>query len=512
MREASDIRNSECYLGIDAGTSACKTVLVNSSGAVLASTTTSYPTHRSAAGEVTQEPRDWLAAVVATVRECRALSAAPIGGIGITAPAHVGVLVDGAGEALQAALLSFDARPESVAAELRREYGEWFFETTFAELTAGWTFPQLVWLRRQLGARAWGRVRYVLMQKDYVRYCLTGVLATDPSDAVGAALVDQRSLTWSGELCARADLSLEQLPPIRAINTVAGGLTRSWAERLGLAEGTPVAVGGTDTVAELISVGALSPGQSIVKIASTGSVVTVCDAPRPHRQLLTYPLGLPDRWYSAAATNTAATAYNWLRSIIATDPGSGATDYNTLESAVVGLPPGADGVMFLPFLEGERVPYWDRQLRGALFGLSSAHSRAHVVRAVMEGVALSLRDCAELMSSVGLAIAEPSFTGGGVRSRVWRSILAGALGCNAGLPEPQGPAVGAALIAQAAVDGTGLSPLPAVEHVVPPAAWHGAYDELYEIYRAAAAAASDISHRLTAFASASRRSLEPSGR
>jgi xylulokinase len=267
-----------------------------------------------------------------------------------------------------------------------------------------------------------------------------------------------------------------------------------------LAAGIPVAVGGTDTVADLISVNALQPGDSIVKIASTGSVVTVSAEPHPHRQLLTYPLGLPGLWYSAAATSTAATAYNWLLAALGDGAQTGEKRYVKLDAAVKRLPPGSDGVMFLPFLEGERVPYWDRDLRGAFLGLSSAHTQAHLVRAAMEGVALSLRDCLELMKRVGLAIERPHFTGGGVASQVWRQILAAAIGSGGTLERPQGPAVGAALLAQAAASGSALRPRPRRTSVEPPPGWIEIYDRLYRIYSQAAIDVTNVSHQLARLA------------
>jgi xylulokinase len=489
------------YVGVDVGTSACKTVLLDRDGRLLETASATYSTRRTTAGEVSQDPRDWLRAAAATMRACaRRAGSGRIAGVGVTAPAHVGVLLDDAGEPVTRALLCFDARSEPVARALRDSYGERFFETTFVELTSAWTFPQLAWLRRELGRKAWSGIRCLLLQKDYVRFRMTGELATDPSDAVGAALVDQRVQSWSEELCAEVGLPLEKLPPILPVDALAGRLTREWARRTGVPAGTPVAVGGTDTVSDLVSVNALRPGDSIVKIASTGSVVTVGNRPRPHRRLLTYPLGLPGLWYTAAATSTAATAYNWLRALLANRESVEPQSHRAVDAAVSRVPPGAGGVIFLPFLEGERVPYWDRSLRAAFLGLSSAHGQGHLVRAVMEGVALSLRDCLELMREVGHAVERPRFTGGGVASGVWRRILAGALGLDGYLAEPQGPAVGAALLAQAAAAGVTVRPRPRLRPVKAPDEWTALYDRLYCTYATAAHQVEGVSHELVELA------------
>ena len=485
------------YLGVDVGTSGCKSALISARGRLVATASATYPTRRTGDGEVTQAPRDWLRAAAATMRECTARTDGQVAGICVTAPSHVGVLLDRDAEPIGRALLYSDARPEAVAAELRRTYGDGFFETTFVELTSAWTLPQLVWLRRELGRRAWSRVRRLLMQKDYVRFAMTGSVATDPSDAVGTAMVDQRTGAWSAELCAEAGLSPRQLPAITPVDAIGGALNRSWSQRTGIPAGTPVAVGGTDTVAELVSLNAVEPGDSIVKIASTGTIVTVSDTPRPNPQLLTYPHGLPGRWYSAAATNSAATAYNWLRGVIGAGRTLGPAAYSAMDRAAGRVPPGAEGALFLPFLEGERVPYWDRRLRGAFLGLSSIHGPEHLLRAVMEGVALSLRDCLELMRGADLPVEKPYFTGGGVTSRVWRSILAGALGQTGYLAEPQGPAVGAALIAQTAVGGAGWATARLrVKPVSPPDECVAAYDRLYGIYLDAVRATAPLSHQL----------------
>ena len=424
----SPLGKNGAVLGVDVGTSSCKTVLVDRRARVIATSSRSYLTRRTADGAATQEPSDWLRAAAATMRECvRSCADYRIEAIGVTGPAHAAVLVDGAAEPLGPSLLFCDARPESIAESLRASYGEPFFETTFVHLTAAWTFPQLVWLRAELGPSTWARVRYVLPQKDYVRFRMTDVAATDPSDAAGTAMVDQRVGSWDESLLAGAGLTLDQVPPIASARTSAGVLNAAWARRTGIPAGTPVGVGATDTVADLVSVNALEPGASIVKIASTGSVVTVSDRPRPHRQLLTYPLDPPGLWYSAAATNTAATAYSWLRDILAQRPALGAPAYRAMDAAAARVPPGAGGLLFLPFLEGERGPYWDRRLRAAFLGLSTAHTQSHLVRAVLEGVAFSLRDCLELMRGLGLEVTQACFTGGGSASRVWRSILAAAL-------------------------------------------------------------------------------------
>jgi xylulokinase len=329
----------------------------------------------------------------------------------------------------------------------------------------------------------------VLIVKDFVQHQLTGAVVTDPSDAAGTAMYDQRGSCWSVDLYEAAGLRLDQLPPIKRAIDVAGPLKPSWSRSTGLRAGVPVFVGATDTAAELVSLGAIDPGSSIVKVASTGTVVAVTGKPRPHRQLLTYPHAVPDRWYTLAATNTAASAYRWLREQLL---GLGQSDFHALELTAGHVPPGADGLLFLPFLAGERTPYWDETLRAAFVGISMIHGPAHFARAVMEGVALSLRTCRDLMKGLGFEVERPFLAGGGMNSRLWRQILVSTLGTSGRLADPQGPAVGAALLA---ATGAGIGPGAkgghgrrlAVGQVRPRPDWLKTYSIAFTLYTRAAA-------------------------
>lgn len=482
------------FIGIDVGTSACKTVLLSDSGRVIAVASRPYPTRRSIQGEATQNPRDWLRAVEETTRECASKAGElRIDGIAVTAPAHVGVLLDERGNQLARPLLAFDTRPAGIARALGNAYGKEFFDTTYVRLTSGWTFPQLIWLREQLGS-VWSRIALVLTQKDFIRYAMTGSIAIDPSDAAGTAMVDQRTGTWSDHLCREAGLTIEQLPPIVGSTEIGGGLNQAWSRRLGIRAGTPVAVGATDTAAELLSVGAISEGASLVKIASTGTVVAVTSSPRPHPLLLTYPHAIGGSWYSLAATNSAATSFNWLNDLLACVDGNNANEDAILRSASK-IPPGAEGVIFFPYLLGERTPHWDPHLRGAFLGLSAAHGKGHLVRAVFEGVAMSLRDCRDVMRQNGILIDEPQFTGGGCAIPLWRSILASVLGQIGHRIEPCGPAVGASVLAAAAV-GHAVQPRQRWNAIKPNPRWVAAYQDLYHVYGDAARLLIDVSHRL----------------
>lgn len=492
----------DATIGVDVGTSGCKAVALGSDGRVLHTAGASYPTTRRLDGEVTQDPDDWLTAVRSVLRECAsAVEGLTVGGLGVTAPAHAAVLSDADGTPLAPCMLAFDARPAAIAEALRARYGPELQAATFVDLSAGWTLAQMAW-RREHADTPWTRVRWLLTQKDWIRFRLTGAAFIDATDAAGTAMVDQRSGTWLEPVCRDIGFDAEQLPPIVASTAPAGRLLPEWAAETGLPEGTPVVAGATDTAAELVSVQAVEAGSSLVKIASTGTVVGVSQAPVVDRRLLTYPHAVPGLWYTLAATNTATVAYQWLREVaFAASPAQPAATYEEINRLASGVPAGSEGLLFLPYLSGERTPYFDPLLRAAFLGLSSAHRQAHLARAVLEGVCLALRDCRDVMREAGFDVGRPHLAGGGMSSELWRSILVSALRAPGVLREPQGPAVGAAILAAAAGASTAAevrARIPAAEHrtIEPIAAWAATYDALHHTYRLAAEAITDVSHRL----------------
>jgi xylulokinase len=488
------------FVGIDAGTSACKAVLVDADLAVRATSWCAYPTTRTHDGAVTQEACDWLSAVEAALSELAdACDPAAIAAIGLTAPAHNVVLVGADGVPLAPVILWSDTRSAEVASELQRLLGDTLRERAFVRLGPAWTLPQLTWLHAQR-PELWPRVRWVLPGKDFIRFRMTGDVATDRSDAAGTAMYDQRADCWIAEAIDATALSADVLPPVVGATELGGGLSEAWSRRTGVPQGTPVAVGATDTAAELVALGASEPRTSLVKIASTGTVVAVSSEPRPDPRVLTYPHPLGNLWYTVAATNTAATAYTWLRgALFEADAARPAQLYEVMNLVASEVEPGAGGVLFLPFLEGERSPFWDPYVRAAFLGLSSWHSRPHLCRSVLEGVALSLRSCRDLLAELGLQTRGPRLAGGGTASEVWVEILLSTLGEEGVLVEPQGPALGAAMLGGIAVGALGDALAPRSTRTMPPRAdWLEAYDRLYDTYRRACELVRPISRDLVA--------------
>lgn len=480
--------SSPAYIGVDVGSSGCKAVLIEGRR-VTAEAWASYPTVRSADGAATQDARAWLRALETTVRRCAAAHGT-IEGLCITAPAHNAVLVEPDGSPRYPVVLWSDSRPAPVARELRASLGAAYTARTNVRLDGTWTLPQLVWLRRRQPAALRG-LAHILVGKDYLRFCLTGIAATDPTDAAGTAMYDPFAETWLDDLPELGRIA-DLLPPVAAATAHGGSLAAGAARRLGLRRGTPLVVGATDTACELISVGAVENGASLVKIATTGTVVVVTRTPPRSELLLTYPHPLGDMWYSVAATSSAAAAYTWLAHSL----DGNRSNLKRMDAIARRVPAGADGVLFLPFLEGERTPYWDRDLRAAFLGLSAAHDRRHLYRAVLEGVALSLRSCWQTQLAAGARPTAPALTGGGLASKLWREIVVSAIGVPGRRTEPQGPALGAALLAARGLSGVEPRVTQrSVEHVPDPD-WAATYAALHEVYADAAASVRAASHRL----------------
>lgn len=491
----------EIYIGVDAGTSGCKAVALGTGGHVLASAWAGYPTIRTEQGGVLQDPADWDDAVRTTVAQVVAqVGGASVMGMSLTAPAHNVVLVDADGEPVTPVVLWSDPRPTAVLDRVRRELGEKISTRALVDLGPGWSLVQLVWLRTT-HAVPWARVRWVLPAKDYLRLRLTGVAATDPSDAAGTALYDQLTGAWLPAAVQLAGLRPTQLPDIRSSTVQGGRLRAEWARSVGLPVGVPVAIGATDTAAELVSVDAVRPGTGVVKVASTGTVVAVGSQKRRITGLLVYPHAIDGLTYTLGATNTAATAHRWLRErVFGADPDNEPADLHCFETAAAKVGPGAEGLLFLPFLDGERCPYDDPLLRGAFLGLTARHERGHLLRALMEGVAFSLRGCRDALATAGVAPHDVCLTGGGLRSPLWRSIVTAVLDLPARYLANTGPALGAARLAAFAAAGHPLDEWPgdAVEHVMPEPQWVTAYAHRYPIYEQAVAALAPVAHTLAA--------------
>lgn len=482
-------RLSVGWLGIDIGTSRCKAVVLDGGGRLVAQGAADIATRRRPDGEITQRPQDWLRAVAHAGREAvRGAPQVAIEAVALTAPAHVAVLSDMAGTPLTASLLAFDGRPRDAARAIRARYGDDLFRSTYVHLTAGWTLSQLGWLHQQEPSW-WSSIHSILPEKDWVRFQMTGASTTDPSDAAGTGLYDQANGMWLNELVEDLGIGRHTLPAVAHAEDPGGAINRAWARRLGVNVGTPVLIGATDTAAELVSVDAMRAGTGLVKVASTGTVVGVSDEPLPDARLMTYPHPYDGLWYTVGATSAATVAYQWFRESVLGRKGREPTyAYAEMDALAARVRAGSDGLVFVPSLQGERTPGWDERARGAFIGLTTAHDVRHLSRAILEGVGFSIRSCRDLLREVGAEPAQIRLTGGGMASRVWRSIIVDIIGTDARIG-PEGPALGAALIAAWSTGARDVRSVGPVRSIAHDRAAAQDYDRAYQRFLLAVASA-----------------------
>ena len=496
--------STPCLAGADVGTTNCKAVVIDRTGRILASSQVGYPTRFPRPGWAEQDPEDWHRTFVQAVRECIAaagISPAQILALGLCGPAHNVVLLDSAGHVLRPVILWSDRRSTAQASWLHDRHGELIFRTTYQPVNPSWTLSQLLWIRHH-EPDIWRRIHRVVIGKDYLTYRLTGSWQTDWYDALGTQLFDARLREWSGEICDVLQLPGACLPPVTDATMIAGKVTRQAACDTGLAEGTLVAVGSGDSSVEALGVGVVEPGQCIVKLGTSGTVNLITALPRPHPQTMTYYHLPAGRWCTIAATNSGAAAASWFGQAFNLG-GDNLELAAAIDRLSAPLPPGSEGLIFHPYLQGERSPHWDPHLRGSFVGITVQHHQGHFARAVLEGVAFSLRECLDLLRGMDLPISQTRIMGGGARSAVWRQIVADVLHTELLLPDLESTAYGAALVAGVAgglysdVLEAARVARPVREVVVPGAKAVACYERLYPLYKRITQSLTPICHTLS---------------
>jgi xylulokinase len=441
-------------LGIDIGTSGCKITAIDREGRVVDTAAGEYCTSHPHPGWSEQDPDEWYAVACRLVRSLLARGrcpAAAIAAIGLDGSTHNAVLADARFRPLRPAIMWTDQRSACQAARLDAQAGAEIFRIGYQKPTPTWTLSQLVWLSDH-EPQTIGRVERVLFTKDYVRHQLTGTWETDHIEAQGSLLYDMAARRWSDDLCRLAGLPISVLPPLRAPTDVVGSVTAAAAAQTGLVVGTPVIAGCSDSAVEDYAAGAIRPGQMIVKLATAGNVNVMTAQAHPHPRTLTYAHVIPGLWYTVAATNTAASAERWFRDLFCEHEKqqaalSGRSVYEQLHHAAREVPAGAEGLFFHPYLLGERSPYWDPNLRGSFIGATMRHGKPHFVRALLEGVAYSLRDCFRTIVEMQLPVDEIRLIGGGARSDLWTQIISDVFARPVVRPAGCDASFGAALLA-----------------------------------------------------------------
>ena len=436
-------------LGLDVSTTAVKATLVDTSGAVIGSATTPHNLSTPRPLWAEQSPMDWWVGAQRSILDVLAetsVGGADIAVVGLTGQMHGLTLLDAHGDVLRPAILWNDQRTAAECDEIRERVGrQRLIAISGNDALTGFTAPKILWVRNH-EPDVYIRAAHVLLPKDFVRLCLTGAYAMDKADGSGTILFDLRARTWSGELLDALDIPAGWLPPTFEGTEVIGNVTREAAELTGLLAGTPVVAGGGDQSAGAVGLGVVTESTIAVALGTSGVVFAPTAAPtfEPDGRLHSFCHAVTDMWHLMGVTLSAAGSFQWYRDTLA--PG---VPFDALVAEAEASPIGSEGLLFLPYLSGERTPYPDPLARGAFVGLTLRHTRAHLTRALLEGVAFSLADCLALVREARPGIAtEARVTGGGARSGLWRRILADVLDVTvAPALADEAAAVGAALLA-----------------------------------------------------------------
>jgi xylulokinase len=459
----------EYLLGIDVGTTGSKALLIDSRGEIRGSATTEYPMHTPQPLWAEQDPEDWWSATVRSIRqvlESSQVQAQQVAAVGLTGQMHGLVLLDRAGKVLRPCIMWNDQRTALQCAAITERVGlERLLEWTGNPVLPGFTAPKILWVQEN-EPEVYRQIAHILLPKDYVRFRLTGALASEVSDASGTSLFDVRRRAWCTEMLDALAVPREWLPEVTESPVVSAQVHAEAARATGLLEGTPVVGGAGDQAAQAVGTGVVHEGIVSVTIGTSGVVFAASEQYRvePQGRLHAFCHAVPGKWHLMGVMLAAGGSLRWYRDALgeaekAEAQAKGRDPYDLLLEPAARIPAGCEGLLFLPYLSGERTPYPDPHARGVFFGLMLRHTKAHLTRAVLEGVSYGLRDSLELMKALGLRVEQVRASGGGARSSLWRQILADVLGTQiATVNVTEGAAYGAALLA-----GVGAQLYPSVE-------------------------------------------------
>ncbi len=444
---------TQALLGIDIGTSGCKALLIDGNGAVLASRTETYGLSQPRPGWTEQDPALWVegarAAVAAVLKACPDVE---ISGIGLSGQMHGLTPLDAGHAVLRPAILWNDQRNGAECAAITERAGglDGLLRRTNNRMLVGYTGGKILWMRNH-EPDLFGRLRHVLNPKDYLRLVLTGEVATEVSDASGTGLFDTRGRRWATELVELAGIDPALLPACHESHHVSGEVSASGAALFGLRPGTPVVGGGGDSVIQTIGSGVIAPGELQTTIGTAGIVAAALDEPvaNPDGRLQVFCNVAPGKWHCMGVSLNAGGAMEWFRIMLGGFADGRTPSADHVAAVAARAPAGSRGLLFLPYLNGERCPHPDPSARGGFVGLSARHGAADMARSVMEGVTHSLFDIHALMEKVGIGRTVIKASGGGARSTLWRQMQADLFDCDVVTTEgaAEGGAFGAALVA-----------------------------------------------------------------
>ena len=488
------------FLGLDLGTTAAKAVLIDAAGTVLGSAAGEYPLSSPRPLWAEQNPEDWWNAARNSFRgtlQQAGIKPGQVEGIGLTGQMHGLVLLDKDGRALRPCIMWNDQRTAAQCEAITRRIGfERLLEITGNAALPGFTAPKILWVQEN-EPEIYQKTARILLPKDYIRYRLTGEFATDVSDASGTLLLDVQRRNWSGEILSALDIPASRMPKVYESPEITGAVSEIAAKEAGLQPGIPVVGGGGDQAAGGVGTGTVLPGIVSVSLGTSGVVFSHTDQParEPQGRLHAFCHAVPGAWHVMGVTLAAGGSLRWFREVFGEPEQTlarqkGVDPYELLSAEAQQAPPGSEGLLYLPYLSGERTPYPDPLAKGVFLGMTLRHRKAHFVRAVLEGVAYSLKDCLEMLRSIGLEIRQVRVSGGGARSELWRQILADVFAAElATLNSTEGAPYGAALLAAV---GAGAYPtvqeacrscIKIVRRVEPAAERVKVYQDFYGIYR-----------------------------
>lgn len=480
------------WMGVDIGTGGTRALLVDAAGREVAAVTAPHEDMRMERPLwAEQRPEDWAQAAVQAIRGVLAKAGASgddVRGVGLSGQMHGLVLLDRDHAVIRPALIWCDQRSQPQVDFINAKLGkDKVLEYTANPMLTGFTLPKLLWVRDH-EPRQFERVRKLLLPKDYVRFCLTNEFASEVSDASGTALFDVIRRRWSFEMMDGLGLDRRILPACHESSEISGAISTEAALLTGLKAGTPVAGGGGDQAASAVGNGIVEPGIVSCTLGTSGVVFAHMEevAYDPHGRVHTFCHAVRGKWHVMGVTQGAGLSLQWLRNQLA----PGAT-YDGLTEEAATAPAGSQGLFWLPYLMGERTPHLDAQARGGWIGLTAKHTRADLIRSVIEGVSYSQKDCLDVVEHLGVAVSSARVSGGGARSLFWRQILADVFGKRvARLETQEGSAYGAALLAMV---GTGeyhsvpeacAATIREADSVEPRAAESALYARAHEVYRA----------------------------
>ncbi|WP_018394415.1 xylulokinase [Bacillus sp. 37MA] len=443
------------FLGIDIGSGGTKVILLNKEGQPVGSSEVSYSFDVPKEGWTEHDPNEWWTATLKALTKLFEYNdPAKVEAIGVTGQMHSSVLLDSQGAIIRKAILWNDQRTEVECKEVLKRIGEDKYRSlTMNTLFPGFTLPKIMWLKKN-EPEHYERISTIFMPKDFINYKLTGIMATDVTDASGTGIFDVYNRKWNSSIIEELELNPEWFPPLYESIEVIGEVKSAIAKATGLKEGIPVIAGAADNAAAAIGNGVFKEDKGLISVGTSG-VVLVPIKNRPDKEFLTkinsslhiFCHALPNTWYAMGVTLTAGESLKWFRDAFEIED-----DFQSLIMKAKAVDPGSRGLIFTPYLSGERTPHNDSNARGVFYGMNLTHRKGDFIRSVMEGVSFSLKDCHELIKNIA-TVDSFVITGGAVKSDLWSQILADVLGVSLKKSAQfEGPAIGAAILAGIGVD------------------------------------------------------------